>query len=99
MKLSKKYNVTLKDVIRYALRPKDLTEVNNDKDNNMNDKKRIASAAVCGFITGFAGAIMFTPESGAALRQHLAQFFEETNEKLGHFISETISNTISTKIA
>lgn len=93
MKLSNKYDVTLNDVIRYALRPKHLIENNNDSNDN---KSLIAGAAVCGFIAGFTGAILLTPESGAELRHELAQFFEETNEKLVQLASTTIHNAINT---
>lgn len=89
MKISSKHDVTVTDILRYVLRPKE--EIQNRHDDNT---MLIASAAFSGFITGFVAALLLTPESGAELRQDLSKLFQETNNRITNMVSEKIENMI-----
>ena len=82
MKLSSKHNVSLGDVVRYALRPKQELK----KENN----NTIIAGALSGFVTGFTAAILLAPESGSELREDIGKVLRETNEKLAEIASEAM---------
>lgn len=91
MKLSRKYDVTVTDILRYVLRPKEeMKRHHNDEDNTM----LIAGATFSGFLTGFVAAILFAPESGLELRQDLLKVFQEANNQITDMVSEAISNRV-----
>ena len=86
MRLSNKYDVTISDVARYILRPHREVKVKNSSTVG------IAGAAFSGFLTGFAAAILFTPESGEELREDVSKTFEEAKVKLSQMVTEAKNN-------
>ncbi len=90
MKISSKHDVTVTDILRYVLRPKEEVKNQLNGDNTM----LVASAAFSGFITGFAAALLFAPESGAELRQELSKLLQETNSRITNIVSDKIESII-----
>ena len=90
MKISNKHDVTVTDILRYVLRPKEEVKNQHEDDPTM----LIASAAFSGFVTGFVAALLLAPESGAELRQDISKMLQETNNRITNLVSEKIENMI-----
>jgi hypothetical protein len=90
MKISNNHDVTVTDIIRYILRPKDEVKQQREDDHTV----LIASAAFSGFVSGFVAALLLAPESGAELRQDLSKLFHEANNRITQLVSEKIENMI-----
>lgn len=90
MKISSKHDVTVTDILRYILRPKEEVKNQHEDDHTV----LIASAAFSGFVAGFVAALLLAPESGAELRQDLSKLFQETNHRITNLVTERIDSMI-----
>lgn len=90
MKISSKHDVTVTDIFRYILRPKEAVKIQHEDDNTM----LVATAAFSGFITGLAAALLLAPESGAELRQELSKLFQDTHSRITNMVSDKIESLI-----
>lgn len=83
MKLSKKYNVTISDLINYILRPIDNKE--QEKARKKKESISLISAAIGGFVSGIAAALLLSPASGEKNLKELNKSLKDTNKKVSKF--------------